>query len=88
MDMSWHDITRAYPSLSYILFGLLMMWIVSHIFAWKRRRSITTADHLALAVRNNLFPQDPQTCKDYGFERAFTVENRSKLLGLYIGMYI
>jgi len=63
-----------------------MMWIVSHIFAWKRRRSITTADHLALAVRNNLFPQDPQTCKDYGFERAFTVENRSKLLGLYIGL--
>lgn len=43
-------------------------------------------DHLALAVRNNLFPQDTQTCEDYGFERAFTAENRSNLLGLYIGL--
>lgn len=59
---------------------------VEHIFACKPRRSITTADHLALAVRNNLFPQDTQTCEDYGFERAFTAENRSKLLGLYIGL--
>ncbi|KAG1756132.1 hypothetical protein EDD22DRAFT_912570 [Suillus occidentalis] len=59
---------------------------VPHIFACKPRRAITTADHLALAVRNNLFPQDTQTCEDYGFERAFTAENRSKLLGLYIGL--
>ncbi|KAG0692608.1 hypothetical protein DFH29DRAFT_839651 [Suillus ampliporus] len=59
---------------------------VRHIFTCKPRRPITTADHLALAVRNNLFPQDVQTCKDYGFDRAFTVENRSKLLGLYIGL--
>ncbi|KAG1746939.1 hypothetical protein EDB19DRAFT_1688539 [Suillus lakei] len=59
---------------------------VRHIFTCKPRRPITTADHLALAVRNNLFPQDPQTCEDYGFERAFTPENRSKLLGLYIGL--
>ncbi|KAG2356052.1 hypothetical protein BDR07DRAFT_1464234 [Suillus spraguei] len=58
---------------------------VSHIFDCKPRRPITTADHLALAVIKNLFPQDTQTCKDYGFERAFTAENRSKLLGLYIG---
>ncbi|KAG2112458.1 hypothetical protein BD769DRAFT_1364456 [Suillus cothurnatus] len=62
------------------------MWVVPHIFTWKSHRSITTADHLALAVRNDLFPQDPQTCKDYGFERALTVENRSMLLGLYIGL--
>ncbi|KAG2065957.1 hypothetical protein BDR04DRAFT_1107640 [Suillus decipiens] len=59
---------------------------VPHIFDCKPRRPITTADHLALAVRNNLLPQDTQTCEDYGFERAFTVENRSKLLGLYIGL--
>ncbi|KAG2338796.1 hypothetical protein BDR05DRAFT_917909 [Suillus weaverae] len=59
---------------------------VPHIFACKPRRPITTADHLALAVRNNLFPQDTQTCKDFGFEHAFTVENRSNLLGLYIGL--
>ncbi|KIK46118.1 hypothetical protein CY34DRAFT_800828 [Suillus luteus UH-Slu-Lm8-n1] len=59
---------------------------VPHIFACKPRRPITTADHLALAVREDLFPQDPQTCKDYGFERAFTPQDRSKLLGLYIGL--
>ncbi|KAG1746942.1 hypothetical protein EDB19DRAFT_1926927 [Suillus lakei] len=59
---------------------------VRHIFACKPRRPITTADHLALAVRNNLLPQDPQTSKDYGFECAFTAENRSNLLGLYIGL--
>ncbi|KAG1852431.1 hypothetical protein DFJ58DRAFT_411380 [Suillus subalutaceus] len=59
---------------------------VRHIFACKPRRPITTADHLALAVRNNDLPQDPQTCEDYGFDRAFTVENRCNLLGLYIGL--
>jgi hypothetical protein len=59
---------------------------VPHIFECKPRRPITTADHLALAVRNNLLPQDTQTCEDYGFARAFTAEKRSKLLGLYIGL--
>ncbi|KAG1741824.1 uncharacterized protein EDB91DRAFT_316409 [Suillus paluster] len=59
---------------------------VRHIFACKPRRPINTADHLALAVRNDLLPHDPQTCKDYGFDRALTAENNSKLFGLYIGL--
>ncbi|KAF8204429.1 hypothetical protein K438DRAFT_1819839 [Mycena galopus ATCC 62051] len=57
-----------------------------HIFECNPRRNITTADHLALAVHKNLFPDDPQTCHDFGFARAFSIENRSSLLGLYIGL--
>lgn len=37
-------------------------------------------------LADDLFPDDPQTCEDYGFTRAFTAANRSKLLGLYIGL--
>ncbi|KIJ63378.1 hypothetical protein HYDPIDRAFT_134545 [Hydnomerulius pinastri MD-312] len=59
---------------------------VYHIFDCKPRRPINTADYLALAVRQNLLPQHPQTCEDYGFGRAFTAEDKSKLLGLYIGL--
>ncbi|KAJ7762405.1 hypothetical protein DFH07DRAFT_814279 [Mycena maculata] len=59
---------------------------VEHIFQCNPRRNITTTDHLALAVRTNLFPEDLQTCKDFGFAKAFSVENRSKLLGVYIGL--
>ncbi|KAG1848445.1 hypothetical protein F4604DRAFT_1630266 [Suillus subluteus] len=85
MDMLWHVITRAYHSLPYLFFPLLVMCIPLS-FACKQRHPITTTDHLAFAVANDLLPQDPQTCKDYGFERAFTAENWSKLLGLYIGL--
>ncbi|KAI0920990.1 hypothetical protein AcW1_004887 [Taiwanofungus camphoratus] len=59
---------------------------VAHIFDCNPKREITTADHLALAVDQNLLPEDVQTCMDYGFTRAFTVENRTQLLGLYIGL--
>jgi len=34
------------------------------------------------------FPEDPQTCDDYGFTRTFTGSDRSKLFGLYIGLLI
>lgn len=61
---------------------------VYHIFDCKPRRPINTADYLALAVRQNLLPEHPQTCEDYGFNRAFQPEDKSKLLGLYIGMSI
>ncbi|KAJ6601300.1 hypothetical protein DFH09DRAFT_1127382 [Mycena vulgaris] len=60
-------------------------WVV-HIFECNPRRSINTGDHLAFAVEENLFPEDLQTCEDFGFTRAFSIENRSKLLGLYIGL--
>lgn len=58
----------------------------AHIFVCNPTRPITTADHLALAVDNNLVPEDLQTTEDYGFTRAFTTENMSKMLGLYIGL--
>ena len=59
---------------------------VEHIFDCKPRRPINTADYLALAVRQNLLPEHPQTCIDYGFSRAFSADEKSNLLGLYIGM--
>ena len=48
--------------------------------------SPTTADHLARAVYDDLLPEHPQTCEDYGFNRAITVAEKCNLLGLYIGM--
>ncbi|KAF8558340.1 hypothetical protein OG21DRAFT_1504392 [Imleria badia] len=59
---------------------------VRHIFDCKPRRPINTADYLALAVHQNLLPGHPQTCEDYGFNRTFTAEDKSKLGGLYIGL--
>lgn len=59
---------------------------VEHIFDCNPRREITTADHLARAVYRNRFPEDTQTCEDYGFTKAFTVDNRVNLFGLYIGL--
>ena len=47
--------------------------------------SFTTADRLARAVYDDLLPEDPKTCEDYGFNRAITVEEQCNLLGLYIG---
>ncbi|KDQ50000.1 hypothetical protein JAAARDRAFT_165152 [Jaapia argillacea MUCL 33604] len=59
---------------------------VRHIFDCDPNRPVTTADRLALAVHDNLLPEDVQTLNDFGFVRAFTLENRSNLLGLYIGL--
>jgi len=59
---------------------------VCHIFDCKPRRPINTADYLALAVYQNLIPEHPQTCADYGFNRAFMSDEKSNLLGLYIGL--
>jgi hypothetical protein len=59
---------------------------VYHIFDCKPRRPINTADYLALAMYRNLLPEHPQTYVDYGFDRAFTAEEKSNLGGLYIGM--
>ncbi|KXN91280.1 hypothetical protein AN958_01491 [Leucoagaricus sp. SymC.cos] len=59
---------------------------VRHIFDCNPSRSITTADYLALAVRENLIPDHPQTCEDYGFARAIDSSQSPNLLGLYIGL--
>src|ERR1700722_11386075 len=61
------------------------LW-TQHIFECNPRKPISTAYYLARACLRDVFPDDPQTCEDYGFNRAFTPENRSKLLGLYIGL--
>jgi hypothetical protein len=56
---------------------------------------VTTADRLALAVRNDMLPQHPQTREDYGFDRATTIladestrtpGGETMLFGLYIGL--
>ena len=60
---------------------------VAHIFDCKPKRPINTADYLVLAVRENLFPEYLQTCKDYGFNRAATMEEKTNLFSLYIGTY-
>ncbi|KAK7063765.1 MYND-type domain-containing protein [Favolaschia claudopus] len=59
---------------------------VEHIFECNPRRNITTADYLALAIHKKMFPDDPQTCQDFGFTKAFSIENQSRLLGLYVGL--
>ncbi|KAF8964282.1 hypothetical protein BDZ97DRAFT_2058653 [Flammula alnicola] len=59
---------------------------VEHIFDCNPKRQVTTADHLALACRKNLFPDHGQTTVDYGFIRAWSIENQKNLLGLYIGL--
>lgn len=54
-----------------------------HIFDCNPPRPINTADRLALAVRQDVIPDDPQTSEDYGFARA----NRPHLLlGLYASL--
>jgi hypothetical protein len=47
---------------------------------------LTTADYLALAVYSDEIPDDPQTVEDYGFSRCKTRNEKSHLLGLYIGL--
>jgi hypothetical protein len=59
-----------------------------HIFDCNPTKPINTAHHLARAVIQDRFPDDLQTCEDYGFERAFCVENQSNLLGLFKGLIL
>jgi hypothetical protein len=61
------------------------MWLF-HIYECNPKKPINTAYHLCRAALEDGFPDDPQTCVDYGFERALLPENRSMLLGLYRGM--
>jgi MYND finger len=59
---------------------------VRHIFDCNPGRDINTADYLALAVRDDLLPEHRQTLIDYGFERAFTADNRTHLFGLFVDL--
>lgn len=62
------------------------LWII-HIFECRPKKSINTAYYLARACWANRFPEDPQTCEDYGFTKTFTAQNQSCLLGLYQGIF-
>ncbi|OCH86211.1 hypothetical protein OBBRIDRAFT_250428 [Obba rivulosa] len=57
-----------------------------HIFDCKPKDEIDTAYYLARSVYGDRIPEHPRTRQDYGFERAFTVESGSNLLGLYQGL--
>lgn len=61
---------------------------VRHIFKCKPHRPINTADHLALAVYEDLLPTDAQTLKEWGFDKAafFEPSGPSKLFGVYVGL--
>ena len=59
-----------------------------HVFYCKRDPSkpINTAYQLYHSVLADEIPKDPDTCRDYGFNNAYTAEEKSNLLGLYIGL--
>ncbi|KAJ7241372.1 hypothetical protein C8J57DRAFT_1142811 [Mycena rebaudengoi] len=50
------------------------------------RRPLTTADNMVTATFNDMFPDDPQTNEDYFFTRLKNPQDRTMLLGLYIGI--
>ena len=57
-------------------------WL-KHIFYCKPE-AVTTAHYLALAVDQDLIPEHPQTCADYGFSHLDR-QGKVYLFGLYIG---
>jgi hypothetical protein len=59
-----------------------------HIFDCNPKKTISTAYYLARAARQDMMPDHEQTLEDYGFNRAFTQDDKSKLLGLYQGLIV
>ena len=57
-----------------------------HKLYCKPFEKLSTAERLAIAVYGDLVPDDEPTRLDYGFSKALTPGNESKLLGLYIGL--
>jgi hypothetical protein len=57
----------------------------SHVFKCAGR-AITTADYLVLACHDDLFPNDEETNRDFGFGNCVTPQEKSNLMGLYIGL--
>ena len=54
-----------------------------HKFKCNPKNGLTTADHLWKACFDDRIPRHKQTLIDFGFERAFSSENQSSLLGVY-----
>jgi len=63
------------------------LWTV-HIFDCNPKKPINTAYKLARSCYRDRLPDDVETSDDYGFTRAFTAPNRTKLLGLYKALII
>ncbi|KAF4566104.1 hypothetical protein EYR36_011519 [Pleurotus pulmonarius] len=59
---------------------------VRHIFDCDANQKITTAHHLALAVRDKSLPLDDATLGEYGFTRASSAYEKSRLLGVYVDL--
>lgn len=59
-----------------------------HIFECGPRRSIPTAYHLAKAVYDDLLPTDPQTNKEWGLDKAASIDPSGpfKIFGLYVDL--
>lgn len=57
-----------------------------HKLHCKPFEELLTAERLALSVYGDRIPDDEPTRLDYGFSKALTPGNESKLLGLYIGL--
>ncbi|KAF8076774.1 hypothetical protein FPV67DRAFT_1472636 [Lyophyllum atratum] len=58
-----------------------------HIFHCKVDKPIKTLYYFVQAARRDLLPDHAETLKDYGFERLTKNSDKSKLLGLYIGLF-
>ncbi|KAJ3569498.1 hypothetical protein NP233_g5010 [Leucocoprinus birnbaumii] len=56
---------------------------VRHIFDCSSSKPITTANYLALAVKEQRLRDDPQTCRDYGFGKVDILTASKEVLGLY-----
>ncbi|KAF9499279.1 hypothetical protein BDN71DRAFT_1503318 [Pleurotus eryngii] len=59
---------------------------VRHIFDCDTDQEITTAHHLALAVRDKSLPSDEAMLVEYGSIRAPTEHEKLQLLGVYVDL--
>ncbi|KAI9881524.1 MAG: hypothetical protein M1830_000087 [Pleopsidium flavum] len=58
-----------------------------HIFYCSPKRPLDSADWLWRACIEDKFPDDEQTCEDFGFSKLSTGGEQSNLFGLYIGLF-
>ncbi|KAE8422878.1 hypothetical protein BDV36DRAFT_244721 [Aspergillus pseudocaelatus] len=52
------------------------------------KRPLTTADFLYRSIEENLIPEEEEVCADFGFNYFGSFTGKSKLLGLYKGLWI
>ncbi|MCJ1438446.1 hypothetical protein MMC27_007835 [Xylographa pallens] len=59
----------------------------SHLFTCSKR-PLTSADYLWKSLAEDLMPQDEDVLEDFGFNNVLFGEDRTYLLGVYIGLYL